>query len=72
VGHPLAQRGRGASTTAYSVPQALVHEAVEVRLTATMLEVFHAGHRVAAHRRRAQRGGFTTDPAHMPKAHPLV
>jgi transposase len=54
---------------AYSVPHALVHEAVEVRLTATTLEVFHAGHRVAAHRRRAQRGGFTTDPAHMPKAH---
>jgi transposase len=54
---------------AYSVPHALVHEAVEVRLTATGLEVFHAGHRVAAHRRSAQRGGFTTDPAHMPKAH---
>src|SRR4029453_15206629 len=30
---------------AYSVPHALVHEAVEVRLTATTLEVFHAGHR---------------------------
>ena len=42
---------------------------VEVRLTATALEVFHAGQRVAAHRRSAQRGGFTTDPAHMPKAH---
>ena len=54
---------------AYSVPHALVHEAVEVRLTATALEVFHAGHRVAAHRRSGQRGGFTTDPAHMPKAH---
>jgi transposase len=54
---------------AYSVPHALVHEAVEVRLTATALEVFHAGHRVAAHRRSEQRGGFTTDPAHMPKAH---
>ena len=54
---------------AYSVPHALVHEAVEVRMTATALEVFHAGHRVAAHRRSAQRGGFTTDPAHMPKAH---
>jgi transposase len=54
---------------AYSVPHALVHDAVEVRLTATALEVFHAGQRVAAHRRSAQRGGFTTDPAHMPKAH---
>jgi transposase len=54
---------------AYSVPHALVHEAVEVRLTATTLEVFHQGDRVAAHRRTLQRGGFTTDPAHMPKAH---
>jgi len=54
---------------AYSVPHALVHDAVEVRLTATALEVFHTGHRVAAHRRSDRRGGFTTDPAHMPKAH---
>lgn len=54
---------------AYSVPHALVHEAVEVRLTATTLEVFHTGHRVAVHRRSDRRGGFTTDPAHMPKAH---
>ena len=54
---------------AYSVPHALVHEAVEVRLTTTTLEVFHGGHRVAAHRRSDRRGGFTTDPAHMPKAH---
>src|SRR4029453_7658354 len=54
---------------AYSVPHALVHEAVEVRLTATTLEIFHPGPRAAAHRRCAQRGGFTTAPAHMPKAH---
>src|SRR4029453_7349547 len=54
---------------AYSVPHALVHEPVEVRLTETTLEVLHAAHRVAPPRRCAQRGGFTTDPAHMPKAH---
>jgi transposase len=54
---------------AYSVPHALVHDAVEVRLTATTLEVFHRGHRVAVHRRSDRRGGFTTNPAHMPKAH---
>jgi transposase len=54
---------------AYSVPHALVHADVEVRLTATTVEVLHRGQRVASHRRSAVRGGFTTDPAHMPKAH---
>ncbi|MHC4448205.1 MAG: IS21 family transposase [Planctomycetota bacterium] len=54
---------------AYSVPHALVHETVEVRLTATTVEVFHRGQRVAAHRRSHRPGGFTTAAAHMPKAH---
>lgn len=54
---------------AYSVPHALVHEEVEVRLTATAVEVFHRGQWVAAHRRRRVPGGFTTCAAHMPKAH---
>ena len=54
---------------AYSVPHALVHAEVEARLTASMVEVFERGQRVALHRRSFQRGGFTTDPAHMPKSH---
>jgi transposase len=54
---------------AYSVPHALVHVAVEVRVTATAVEVLHRGQRVAVHRRSAQRGGFTTLAAHMPKSH---
>lgn len=54
---------------AYSVPHALVHERVEARLTATVVEVFHRGQRVAVHPRSAQRGGFTTTTAHMPKSH---
>jgi transposase len=54
---------------AYSVPFGLVHERVEVRLTAAMVEIFHEGQRVASHRRSAQRGGFTTCPAHRPKSH---
>ena len=33
----------------YSVPYQLVHEVMEVRVTATMLEVFHRGVRVTAH-----------------------
>jgi transposase len=53
----------------YSVPYPLVHQPVEVRLTARMVELFHHGRRVALHRRSFQRGGFTTDPSHRPKAH---
>lgn len=53
----------------YSVPFTWVHEAVDVRFTATTVEIFHRGQRVAAHRRSDVRGGHTTIAAHMPKAH---
>ena len=53
----------------YSVPHQLVRKQVEVRLTASTVEAFHDGHRVAAHARSWRKGGFTTDPAHRPKAH---
>ena len=52
----------------YSVPYALIHEHVDARLTATTVEIFHRGQRVAAHRRSFSRGQPTTDPGHMPKA----
>lgn len=54
---------------AYSVPYTLVRQQVEVRLTATTVEILHHGRRVAAHARSAVRGRFTTDPGHRPKAH---
>jgi transposase len=38
-------------------------------LTATTVELFHRGQRVAAHLRSHVRGRHTTDSAHMPKAH---
>ena len=53
----------------YSVPYALVHEHVDACLTATTVEIFHRGQRIAAHRRSSLPGHPTTDPAHMPKAH---
>ncbi len=53
----------------YSVPHPLVHEAVGVRVSATTVEIFHRGQRVAAHLRDAARGRHTTLAAHMPKAH---
>ena len=53
----------------YSVPHELAHEVVEVRVSATTIEAFHRGQRVAAHPRDDTRGRHTTNPAHMPKAH---
>jgi len=53
----------------YSVPSALVRRDVEVRLTASTVEVFHASQRVAAHVRSTKRGSHTTESAHMPASH---
>ena len=53
----------------YSVPYALVHQQVDVRLTAETLEVLHRGVRVASHARSYQAGRATTLTDHMPKAH---
>lgn len=53
----------------YSVPHTLIGQTVEVFLDAAIVEVYHEGRRVAAHVRGFVRGGFTTDPAHMPPSH---
>lgn len=53
----------------YSVPHRLVRERVEVRLSATIVEIFHDGKRVAMHPRSRRAGRATTDPLHRPKAH---
>jgi len=53
----------------YSVPHALVHAQVDVRVSARTVEIFHRGQRVAAHVRSHARGQHTTVTAHMPKAH---
>jgi transposase len=53
----------------YSVPHQLLQQRVDARLTATTVEVFLKGRRVASHRRRRGRGEYATDPAHMPHAH---
>jgi transposase len=53
----------------YSVPYTLVHELIELRASALTVEAFHRGKRVASHVRSYQRGGFTTNPEHMPAAH---
>jgi transposase len=53
----------------YSVPYQLVGERVDVRATLTVVECIYRGRRVASHRRSFSKGGFVTDPAHMPDSH---
>ena len=53
----------------YSVPYALLHEVMDTRISATTVEIFHRGQRIAAHLRDDTPGRHTTTPAHMPKAH---
>jgi len=53
----------------YSVPHDLLREVVEVRSTASTVEIFLRGQRVASHVRGRHRGRHTTNPEHMPKAH---
>jgi transposase len=53
----------------YSVPHQHVGAAVELRITATTLEVLLRRQRIAAHARNARVGGFTTVAEHMPASH---
>ena len=53
----------------YSVPYRLLHERVDIRLTASMVEVLYKGERVAAHARSQVISGYTTLPDHMPPSH---
>jgi transposase len=53
----------------YSVHYSLVHETVDVRYTATIVEIFHRGRRVASHARSFVKNGFTTITEHMPAVH---
>jgi transposase len=53
----------------YSVPFQLLHERLDIRLTATTVEAFHKGERVAAHVRSHTPGGYNTVPEHRPPGH---
>ena len=53
----------------YSVPQALVSQVLELRVTQAAVEVLYRGQRVAVHKRNAHKGGFTTVATHLPAAH---
>jgi transposase len=54
----------------YSVPHALVGERIEIRATASTVEILHAGQRVASHRRSyAIKGTAVTEEHHRPESH---
>ena len=53
----------------YSVPYQLVGKEVDVRYTATTVEILYQGKRVASHARSSRPGKHTTVAEHRPKAH---
>jgi len=53
----------------YSVPYQLAREHVDVRMTATTVEILFKNKRVASHPRSYRQGGFTVLHEHMPKSH---
>lgn len=52
----------------YSVPATLIHQRVDIRITAHAIEVFHQHQRVASHERKFT-FGMTTLPEHRPPSH---
>ena len=53
----------------YSAPFQLLRERLDLRTTATTVEAFLKGQRVAAHARSFIKGGYTTLAEHMPSNH---
>ena len=53
----------------YSVPYQLVKEKLDARMTATTVEFFRNGKRVASHVKSPKKSGFTTLEEHMPASH---
>ena len=53
----------------YSVPYQLVGQQLDVRATASTLEVMNGARRLTSHLRSFERGGHTTKSEHMPRSH---
>jgi transposase len=53
----------------YSVPYQLAGQQMEARFTATTVEIFHGGKRIASHVRSSATYRHTTVTEHMPKSH---
>ncbi len=52
----------------YSIPHQYLKENIDVRITATTIECFHKGNRIALHQ-RSYKPGHTTVHEHMPSKH---
>ena len=53
----------------YSVPHRFARREVEARFTASTVEIFLGGERIAVHMRGSGNGRHTTVPEHMPSSH---
>jgi len=53
----------------YSTPYQLIGKEVDVRVTASMVEVLFKGQRVAVHQRQYTKGAYSTEPGHRPEKH---
>jgi transposase len=53
----------------YSAPYQLVGERLDVRLSASTVELLHKGRRVASHVRVYGKGHYVTEPSHRPPSH---
>ena len=53
----------------YSVPYTFIHQVLEVRATARIVEINHSGQRICSHTRSFQKHAYTTVREHMPLAH---
>jgi transposase len=56
----------------YSVPHHLVRQEVRIRVTETLITIFHHGEQVAIHPRSHTQGRFSTRSEHMPDNHRFV
>jgi transposase len=57
--------------SSYSVPAEYIKRKVDVRITATTVEIFYGGQRIAMHPRCFTPFTFMTSPSHMPEDHLL-
>jgi transposase len=56
-------------TNFYSVPYQLIKQVVELKVTASMVEIVFKGQRVALHQRAPGKYVYVTEPSHLPKHH---
>jgi transposase len=56
----------------YSAPHALIHEAVDLRVTEHLVHIIYKNKDVAVHPRSSKAGGYTTLREHMPPNHQFM